>query len=243
MNDHACVLGLVNRLYKLQRCDRLDQQHLIAPGDLIEYIRGPFSHWAVYLGDHRIAHLPGPSNLLANFQVRVTPHGALRPASEEHLQIFQTLWRWISGHSIEPMDIEIRDFDGLLSTSIAYINNSKDRVLRPSADEDILRRAYNAVGFTGYDLILNNCEHFAHWCRFVLSGVRVLPHPHPSVQIRNCRQRSSVQFSIPHVQPWLSPVLHGMDEASLQNACLHCQRHPPRKCSVRSNHVPALRVA
>ena len=174
MNDHGSILGLVNRLYKLQRCDRLDQQHLIAPGDLIEYIRGPFSHWAVYLGHDRIAHLPGPSNLFANFQVKDTSHDATRLAFAVHVQIFQTLWRWMFGHSIEPMEIEIRDFGGLLSTSIAYINNSKDRILRPSANEEILRRAYNAVGLPGYDLLLNNCEHFAHWCRFVLSDVRVL---------------------------------------------------------------------
>jgi cell wall-associated NlpC family hydrolase len=53
MIDHSWILGIVNR-----------------PGDLIEYVRGPFSHWAVYLGYNQIAHLPGPSNLFANFQVR-----------------------------------------------------------------------------------------------------------------------------------------------------------------------------
>lgn len=64
------ISGFVNRPYKLQRCDREDQRRFLMPGDLIEYVRGPFSHWAVYLGDDRIAHLPGPSNLFANFQVR-----------------------------------------------------------------------------------------------------------------------------------------------------------------------------
>lgn len=73
----------------------------------------------------------------------------------------------ISGRSIEPMKIEIRDFNGLLSTSIAYINNSKDCLFHPLPKDEILQRAYNAVGYNGYDLLLNNCEHFAHWCRLV----------------------------------------------------------------------------
>ena len=69
MIDRNWILGFVNRPYKLQRCDASDQHHLLMPGDLIEYIRGPFSHWAVYLGSDQIAHLPGPSNVFANFQV------------------------------------------------------------------------------------------------------------------------------------------------------------------------------
>jgi len=63
------------------------------------------------------------------------------------------------------MQIEIRDFNGLLSSSIAYINNSKDRILHPLPRDEILRRAHGALGFGGYDLMMNNCEHFAHWCR------------------------------------------------------------------------------
>ncbi len=69
MNDKKWILGFVNRPYKLQRCDTYDKRHLLVPGDLIEYVRGPFSHWAVYLGYNQIAHLPGPSNIFANFQV------------------------------------------------------------------------------------------------------------------------------------------------------------------------------
>jgi hypothetical protein len=71
----------------------------------------------------------------------------------------------LSGHWIEPMQTEIHDFNGLLSSSIAYINNSKDRIYHPLPNDEILRRAHSALGFSGYDLILNNCEHFAHWCR------------------------------------------------------------------------------
>jgi cell wall-associated NlpC family hydrolase len=69
MIDKNWTLGFVNRPYKLQRCDTFDKRHLLMPGDLIEYVRGPFSHWAVYLGSNQIVHLPGPSNIFANFQV------------------------------------------------------------------------------------------------------------------------------------------------------------------------------
>jgi hypothetical protein len=69
------------------------------------------------------------------------------------------------------MQVEIRDFSGLLSNSIAYINNSKDGVLRPLPVDEILHRAHKALGYEGYDLIFHNCEHFAHWCRSVLSSL------------------------------------------------------------------------
>ncbi|CAF0919384.1 unnamed protein product [Rotaria sp. Silwood1] len=144
----SIVHRIVNRPYKLQRCDTDDKRHLLVSGDLIEYVRGPFSHWAVYLGNNQIAHLPGPSNVFANFQ------------------IVQTIWRILSGHWIEQMQIEICDFNGLLSSSIAYINNSKDCIFHPLPRDEILRRAHSALGFSGYDLMLNNCEHFAHWCRY-----------------------------------------------------------------------------
>lgn len=69
MFDKTWILHFLHRSYKLQRCDRDNERHFLMPGDLIEYVRGPFSHWAVYLGANQIAHLPGPSNLFANFQV------------------------------------------------------------------------------------------------------------------------------------------------------------------------------
>ena len=152
-----------NRAYKLQRCDTYDKHHLLMPGDLIEYVRGPFSHWAVYLGNNQIVHLPGPSNLFANFQVR---HGfSISIQLIDLKQICQSIWTLISGRSIEPMKIEIRDFTGLLTSSIVYINNSKDSIVHPLATNEILQRARRSVGSIGYDLVFNNCEHFAHWCR------------------------------------------------------------------------------
>jgi hypothetical protein len=80
----------------------------------------------------------------------------------------------LSGHWIEPMQIETRDFSDLLSSSIAYINNSKDCILPPLPKDEILRRAHRALGSGGYDLMLNNCEHFAHWCRLVDVYIRNL---------------------------------------------------------------------
>ena len=69
MIDQDLIFGIVTRFYKLQRCDAQHRRHLLVPGDLIEYVRGAFSHWAVYLGNNQIVHLPGPSNIFANFQV------------------------------------------------------------------------------------------------------------------------------------------------------------------------------
>jgi hypothetical protein len=31
---------------------------------------------------------------------------------------------------------------------------------------EIIKRALSRIGERGYDLLLNNCEHFARWCRY-----------------------------------------------------------------------------
>ena len=77
----------------------------------------------------------------------------------------------LSGNWIEPMHIEIRDFNELLFDSVAYINNSKDNILHPSSTDEILQRVHDAIDSIGYDLLFYNCEHFAHWCRCVVVAI------------------------------------------------------------------------
>ena len=95
MIDKDLIFGIVTRFYKLQRCDAQHQRHLLVPGDLIEYVRGAFSHWAVYLGNNQIVHLPGPSNIFANFQVsRSSPIGSImnRPHLDLPNGVANDLW-------------------------------------------------------------------------------------------------------------------------------------------------------
>ena len=62
----------------------------------------------------------------------------------------------------------------------ASVNNSFDKVKKPFHVNEIIRRAESMVGDEwDYDLFKNNCEHFAHWCRY---GIKMCKQSPTSVQ-------------------------------------------------------------
>lgn len=73
-----------------------------------------------------------------------------------------------SGETVENAKIEYTSFDSFTNGGIAYIENLFGNKFSP---DEIIERASSKVGtdFGGYDLIKNNCEHFAYWC---VTGIR-----------------------------------------------------------------------
>ena len=54
----------------------------------------------------------------------------------------------------------------VLSTQTSYMSRT---VSRPLSKEEIVRNALARIGRIGYNLLFENCEHFASWCRYGLS--------------------------------------------------------------------------
>ena len=46
-----------------------------------------------------------------------------------------------------------------------FSNGNSIRVTPTSKPITVLSRAYSKIGETGYNLVTNNCEHFAEWCK------------------------------------------------------------------------------
>ncbi|XP_078323642.1 phospholipase A and acyltransferase 1-like isoform X2 [Crassostrea virginica] len=46
------------------------------------------------------------------------------------------------------------------------INNNKDQKCRPRSVEEIVEEAILKIGEIGYNVLWNNCEHFAAYCRY-----------------------------------------------------------------------------
>ena len=116
---------------------------ILAPGDLVEYKRKLYSHWAVYVGKNKIVHLNGDVNL--NSLVSISGSSLFGSAK-----------------------VVINNYWDIIEDSHAYKNNSKDRELPPLRVADILIRAYSRVGEEYYNLLSFNCEHFANSCRYNL---------------------------------------------------------------------------
>ncbi|KAL3870952.1 hypothetical protein ACJMK2_038977 [Sinanodonta woodiana] len=112
-------------------------------GDTIEFPRGCYSHWAVYIGDEKVVHLTGDDNdgINGNF---------------DSGNLFT-----ICGRRFNKAYVKVDNFwDVVLGCKVKIIK------LDTSSEEDIVQRAMSKLGEIGYNVMWCNCEHFASWCRY-----------------------------------------------------------------------------
>lgn len=140
----------------------------LQPGDLIEFPRGMYSHWGVYIGNELVSHLAGEENDGIN--------AAMRP---EYLFT-------ISGVKFNKARVCLENFWNIVEDCCAKKNNQRDEKWQPLPQEEIIGNATRKIGEVGYSLIYSNCEHFAKWCRY---GV------HKSDQVDNVVTGAAVGFA------------------------------------------------
>ncbi|CAF1148327.1 unnamed protein product [Adineta steineri] len=115
---------------------------------MIEFSRTFYNHWAIYIGNGEIIHLWGDKDGIGESTGKfgiMTIYG-------------------IEFNKAEICKSKIRDI--MDDSRDVRINNSLDSERNPLPIRDILERAENAVGRIGYNLLYNNCEHFATECRY-----------------------------------------------------------------------------
>uniref|UniRef100_A0A183CDX2 LRAT domain-containing protein n=1 Tax=Globodera pallida TaxID=36090 RepID=A0A183CDX2_GLOPA len=120
-------------------------------GDLVEIRRGSYTHWTVYIGrvegQSLVIHISTDSSDLGvstkkEFVKKVAKGCAAIVRSDPFLSV--------------------------ASTDLCRVNNSLDASRRPFPPSIIIERALTKLGTGGYNIIRNNCEHFAKWCRYAL---------------------------------------------------------------------------
>ncbi|XP_041855547.1 phospholipase A and acyltransferase 3-like [Melanotaenia boesemani] len=110
------------------------------PGDLIEFDRGYFKHWGVYVGHGKINHLVVTER--GSDSSGVTFPGKTGIVKEEPLE-------------------------NVAGTSDWKVNNNQDKTYKPRPVNDILQEAKKWVGkHVEYDIKNNNCEHHATYLRY-----------------------------------------------------------------------------
>ncbi|KAM7403689.1 hypothetical protein PAMA_004229 [Pampus argenteus] len=117
----------------------------IKPGDLIEFYRGTFEHWAVYIGGNEVVHL--------------VPQGA-----EDDSVPFSNLMSVLDSGIAEVMRHKIWE----VADSDRYrVNNLQDDEYEPRDRSIIVRDACSMVGQRlPYCLVSHNCEHFVTELRY-----------------------------------------------------------------------------
>lgn len=146
---------------RTRRCDRDESppQPAGAPqkfqrGDLLEVPRTLFTHFGIYLGDNRVAHLiPDILPVLT--------------ADSRQIQEMVTNTRLLLGVLSKRASIRVDSVEDF-AYGAGILLNAMDRAVRrsPLSGEEVARRAERLVGTVSYSLLWNNCEHFVTYCRY-----------------------------------------------------------------------------
>lgn len=123
-------------------------------GDLLEVPRTIFTHFGIYLGDNKVAHLiPDILPVFTNDSKLVSS-----VVSNKRL-ILGCIYRCATVR-VDTLE----DF----AYGCSILVNRMDRVMNARAfpDEDVAERAEKLVGTIKYSLLWNNCEHFVTHCRY-----------------------------------------------------------------------------
>lgn len=117
-------------------------------GDQLEFHRGWYSHWAVYIGNEEVIHLAGDEN--DGLNGNINPSHAFT----------------ICGKSFNKAVVKRENVWKVVLDSKVEINNSKDRKCQPRSPHKIVEEAIMKIGDIGYNVLWKNCEHFAAYCRY-----------------------------------------------------------------------------
>lgn len=117
-------------------------------GDLLEFKRILYSHWAVYMGNEEVVHLAGVEN--GGQSSSVNPSHSFT----------------ISGKIFSKAMVKKDSVWNVAQGSKVKINNDKDKKLKPRNAKEIVTEASSKIGEIGYNMLWKNCEHFTSYCRY-----------------------------------------------------------------------------
>lgn len=115
-----------------------------APGAVIRFQRGEYSHLAISLGRGRVIHLWSPSS--TNFRVRIDFIRGIPPDAQGRVAVPES-------------------YTAALDAKMLH-----DHALEPFEAEMVLHRARTRLGETDYSPLSYNCEHFVTWARYGLGA-------------------------------------------------------------------------
>ncbi|XP_076995850.1 lecithin retinol acyltransferase [Tamandua tetradactyla] len=123
-------------------------------GDVLEVPRTHLTHYGIYLGDNRVAHLM-PDILLA-----LTDDKGLTQKVVSNKRLILGVIGKVASIRVDTVE----DF----AYGADILVNHLDEFLEKKAlvNEEVARRAEKRLGMTSYSLLWNNCEHFVTYCRY-----------------------------------------------------------------------------
>lgn len=148
-----------------EKFKRLTRKEFLELGDVVGVVRKRalhlYEHYAVYLGNGEVVHYAGTG---ADFQGRVCVQ---RDTLEHFLKDDDDYFAlYFDKSSAVPRKIQVKTAFNLNDVvwDAPYCFPPQKAFKLYSAQETV-ERALSRVGEDRYDLLFNNCEHFAIWCK------------------------------------------------------------------------------
>ena len=129
-------------------------------GDLLEVPRTLFTHYGIYLGDNKVAHLiPDILPVLTN--------------DTKLIGSVITNKRLILGCMYRCATVRVDTLEDFAYGSNILINRT-DKMVKSQAfpNEEVAKRAERLIGAVPYSLLWYNCEHFVTYCRYGAAASR-----------------------------------------------------------------------
>ncbi|CAO2612776.1 Lecithin retinol acyltransferase [Lemmus lemmus] len=153
-------------------------------GDVLEVSRTHFTHYGIYLGNNRVAHLM-PDILLALTN------------DKGRIQKVVSNKRLIPGVIFKVASIRVDTVEDFAYGADILVNHLDETLKKKSLhNEEVACRAEQQLGLTPYSLLWNNCEHFVTFCRY---GTPISPQAekfYETVKIIIRDQRSSLASAV-----------------------------------------------
>jgi len=157
-------VGLVSEWYSQGETNAFHV--LLKPGDLIEFQREGYCHWAVYIGEYALLGQGDDEVQL----VRCVVHRA-NPTDRESLQNMFSTSRSVA-KGVHGIGLVVKEPLGdVWGRSKARVNNGLDNSLTPFPSQKVVERVLAVAhgetveSYSAYNILSNNCEHFASWAR------------------------------------------------------------------------------
>jgi len=126
----------------------MKHQGLVLPGDIIGIDRTGYEHYGIYCGNNQVIHFTSENS----------------DVSARHNVIVET---GMSVFMRGQLRFFVLDIDRLIADKdvFTYLLAKEGKQYRIFGGSETVQRARSMLGKTDYDLLYNNCEHFAMWCK------------------------------------------------------------------------------
>ena len=128
-------------------------------GDVIGVHRmgGTYDHYGIYTGRGKVIHFSNEgSDFGGDIRVRRATLSQFKNGADN---VFVVEFEAYRDYLENP---ELFDFEGLFKLAIDSFFGNELSLYSP---EETVERAESQLGREGYNLVFNNCEHFAVWCK------------------------------------------------------------------------------